>query len=139
MGKAFAAPAQKRIQNHFGIAGGFKLSAAGFEFMPQLTVIENFTVEDDNHVAIGADQRLVATCQIKNPEPGGAERNHFRDEAALMVRPAVHEGVESCVHHAMRQTIADVSIPEDATHGIVCNFLRAEEGENLSAPTATPL
>ena len=85
--------------------------------MAQLTVIENFAVEDDDHIAIRTDQRLVSARQVKNPEPGGAERNHFCDEAALMVRPTMHEGVECRLHYVIRQTFAYVRVPEDATHG----------------------
>jgi len=63
MGKAFAAPTQKCVQDHFRIATGFKLRAVGFQFMAQFMVIEDFTIEDHDHIAIGADEGLVTARQ----------------------------------------------------------------------------
>src|ERR1044071_7051205 len=60
MSKAIASPAQKSVQNDFSIATGLKARAAGFKLQPQLMMIEDFAVKDDDHVAIGADKRLVA-------------------------------------------------------------------------------
>jgi len=79
-------------------------------------VIEYFTVEHNDHVAIGTDQRLVAALQVNDAQARGAKRDQFRLKAAMMVWPAVIEPAKSRLHHAARQTSADVRIPEDATH-----------------------
>jgi hypothetical protein len=122
MGKASAAPAQECVQNHFRIATGFKLHAVGFQFMAQFMVIEDFAVEDHNHVAIGTDERLVTARQIEDAQAGGAERDQFCGKAALLVWSTVREGLKSRLHHATRQTFANVRIPKDATHGCVAFF-----------------
>src|ERR1700722_1846921 len=59
-GKAFAAPFHERVQNHFSVATSLEAGSASLQLQPQLMVIEYFAVEDDNHVAIRTDQRLVA-------------------------------------------------------------------------------
>src|SRR5579859_1331786 len=138
MRKAIASPAQKRMQDDFSIASRLKTCAAGFKFQSQLMVIEDFAVKDYDHVAIGTDQRLVAALQVNDAQASCSKRDQLRLKAAMMVRPAVIEPAKSRLHHAARQTSADVCIPEDATHEGV-SFLRAEEGENLSAPTDTLL
>ena len=97
MRKAFAPPAQERMQNHFGIAAGFKVSAVGFQFKAQLVVVKDLTVEDHDHIAIRANQRLVATLQVENAQASSSQRNQFRGEAALMVRSAVHERIERSI------------------------------------------
>jgi hypothetical protein len=40
-------------------------------------VIEYFAVENDNHVAIRADQRLVAVFQVNNAEARCAQGDEF--------------------------------------------------------------
>jgi len=77
MRKTFASPFHERMQNDFSIATALKNRAVGFQFEPQLMVIKYFAVEDDNHVAIRADQRLVAAFQVNNAQARRAQRDKF--------------------------------------------------------------
>ncbi len=66
------------MQNDFSIATALKNRARGFQFEPQLMVIKYFTVENDNHVAIRTDQRLVAAFQVNNAQAGCTQGDKFR-------------------------------------------------------------
>ncbi len=66
--ETFIAPLQKGMQDNFGIATGFKLRAVGFQFAPQLMVVEDFAVENHNHVAVRTDQRLVTAAKVLNAQ-----------------------------------------------------------------------
>jgi hypothetical protein len=85
-------------------------------------VIEYFAVEYDDHVAVRADQRLVAAFQVNNAQARCAQRDEFGLKSALVIRPTMREGGKRRVHYAARQTFSDVRIPEDATHESVAFF-----------------
>src|SRR4029077_19313536 len=58
-----------------------------FEFEPQFMMIENLAVEDDDDVAVRADERLVSALEIENAQTGSSERYRIGFEAALWSGP----------------------------------------------------
>ena len=65
------------MQDHFSIATRLKDRAGSFQFYPQFMMIKYLAVEHDDHVAIRADQRLVAAFQVNNPQTRRAQRDQF--------------------------------------------------------------
>ena len=66
--------------------------AERFQFGAQFQVIVDFTVEDDNGVAVGRKDRLVAAFQVNNFQARGAQGADFGLEDTLLVRAAMDEG-----------------------------------------------
>jgi hypothetical protein len=98
------------------------MRAVCFQFMAQFMVVKNFAIEDNNHIAVWADQRLVAAFQVENAQARCAQGNKVGGESALMVGSAVRKGIKRRVEYAARQTFVNVRIPEDATHVSVIFF-----------------
>jgi len=53
-----------QMQDYFGVRLGSKSRPFVFQFMFQLEVIENLTVEDNTKRAIRGLHRLAAACQV---------------------------------------------------------------------------
>ncbi len=109
------------MQNDFSIAMALKARPGSFKLVAQFIVIEDLAVEDNDHVAIRADQRLIAALEIEDAQSSCAERDQLRFKAALVIRPTVHQGVQRTVQNAVWQTCFDMRIPEDSTH-ILASF-----------------
>src|SRR5271156_3702582 len=62
-----------------------------FELRPQLDVIVNFPVENQDGIAIVADHRLIAARQIDNLQPHRPQRNMRRFPHTLLIRPAMRQ------------------------------------------------
>src|SRR5277367_3535331 len=56
-------------------------------------MVVNLAVEDDHCVAIFGIDRLIATGQVNDFEPGSAERTGVRAEDPLLVRAAMDERI----------------------------------------------
>src|SRR6202040_2657637 len=74
---------------------GFEFFAAGFEFRAQFAVVVDLAVEDQDGVAVVADHGLIAALQIDDLEAHRAQGNDWRFVDALLVRPAMNQGVRS--------------------------------------------
>ena len=61
--------------------------AASFEFGLQLAVVVNLAVEDDCDLPVFARHRLVSAREVNYREASHSERDAFREERALIVRP----------------------------------------------------
>ena len=61
--------------------------AASFEFGLQLAVVVNLAVEDDSDLPVFARHRLVSAREVNYREASHSERDAFREERALIVRP----------------------------------------------------
>ena len=68
-------PLHKRVQRSLPCHNGFQRLRSQLPIPEtQLMMVEYFAIECDGHVAIRADRRLVATCQVYNAQARCAER-----------------------------------------------------------------
>jgi hypothetical protein len=79
---------------------GLKAAAERFELAADLKVIVDFTVENNNGVAIFRKNRLIARRQVNNLEAGRTERADSRSKHSLLIRSAMNEGVR-CVPYTL--------------------------------------
>jgi hypothetical protein len=54
------------VQNDLSVTEGSEAEALGFQFSANLPVVEDLTVEDDNHILVRAEQGLVAGREVKD-------------------------------------------------------------------------
>src|ERR1700685_3991081 len=66
--------------------------AERFQFGAQFQVIVDFSVEDDDGVAILRKDRLITTFEVNDFQAGGAEGADFGAADALLVGSAMDEG-----------------------------------------------
>ena len=71
--EALDIPLLERVQNDFGVAMSPEPMPQGFQLSPQLGVIVDLTVEDNNGIAVLAAQRLVAATQVDDLEANRAQ------------------------------------------------------------------
>ena len=57
-----------------------------------LRLYENLTIEDDNNIAIRAEQWLISTLEIDDAQASRAQRDVLRAKSSLIVRPPVRKG-----------------------------------------------
>src|SRR5271168_1569256 len=70
--EASGVPLEKCLQDGFGIAVSLKTVAEQLKLAADLKVVVNFTIEDDDRVAIFGKNRLIAACQIDDFKTGSA-------------------------------------------------------------------
>src|SRR5665213_4239987 len=84
-------PFEKGMENSFSIAVAAKVMAELLELRPQLKMVVNLSIEDDDAVLVRGVDGLVAPCKIENLEPccaHGAQRG-LKD--ALLVWTAMSQ------------------------------------------------
>jgi hypothetical protein len=64
--EARAAPAPEGMQNNLSVAVGAETKALCFQLSANLPMVENFPVENNDYIFIGAEERLVACFEIKD-------------------------------------------------------------------------
>jgi len=57
---------EKSVEDNLGITTRLKAKAGLLQLGTQLLMIEDFTVKDENYVAVATLQRLIAGIEIKN-------------------------------------------------------------------------
>src|SRR5271165_4946927 len=65
-GEAAEVPFEEGLQHGLGVARSRKFFSAGSQLFPQLCVIEDFAVENNDGVAVGAAKRLIAAMEVKD-------------------------------------------------------------------------
>ncbi len=80
-------PLEKGVENDLGVAMGRKPVAQGFELFPQVSMVVDFPVEDQNRVPILAEHGLIAGVQINDLQADRTEGNVGRLVGGLLVRP----------------------------------------------------
>src|SRR4051812_11876730 len=88
-------PPKERLQDDFRIAMRVELQAFGFEFSAQFLVVVDLAIKDDDHVAVGAEHRLIAVRKIADAQANGAERNGFGGKRSGLVGTAMVKGGDS--------------------------------------------
>ena len=83
-------PLQERVQHRLGVAvangsDGRRPSSSA----PQFPMVVDLAVEDDDRVAIVADDRLIAAVEVDDLEAHGAQRRLAAFEDALLVGTAM--------------------------------------------------
>ena len=73
--KAVDVPLEKRCQHDFRVTVRAKSMAALLELAPQLRMIINLPIEDDNSVAIFREEGLITGLQVDNFQPCDGERD----------------------------------------------------------------
>jgi len=89
----YAIPAVFFVQMDDGL--GVTLSAIavapGFEIVPQVLVVIDFTVKDDPNSFVFVAEGLVAGLDVNNAEATHGQPNIFFDKKAVIVGPAVDD------------------------------------------------
>ena len=65
----------------------------GLQCGPRLGVLEQLAVEDDREAAVLVADRLAAVGEADDAEPAGGEGYAGREQVAVLVRPAVPQGL----------------------------------------------
>ena len=81
------------VDDHLGVAASGEPVAEPLEPLPQLPEVVDLAVERDPDRPVLVAHRLVAAGQIQDGEPALAQRHGPVDVVALVVRPAVAQGV----------------------------------------------
>jgi len=66
-----------------------KRNAFSTEFGEQCPVVEDFTIERDDDLSIGADDRLLAGIEIQYGQTGAADRDRPVDDAPDLIGAAI--------------------------------------------------
>src|ERR1035441_5905661 len=119
--KCRVAPMQIGLQDDFRVAVSMKSRAFLFELLAQFDEVEDLAVVHDHGIAIGAEDGLVATCDIKDGEARRPKRYFFALETCLLIGTAMGDRVHGFGENAGRQSFAKVRKTGYATH------LRSEE------------
>src|SRR4051812_27641716 len=77
-GERILAPAKESFQYDFCVAMTLKYESFGLQFRAKLLVVVDLAVEDDDHVAVGTEHRLIAMSDVANAQANRPERHVFR-------------------------------------------------------------
>jgi len=115
--EAVSVPLQKRRQHHLGVGFGLKFVTAALQFEPQFGMVVNFAVENDDTVAAGVVNRLVAGLQVDDFQTGGAERDRGRFVHTLLVRSAMQQRLGDTLYASRIRTGSVMRKTSNSTHG----------------------
>ena len=108
--QAFRAPLSVGREQDFGVAGGAEAVAGGPQLLPQLDVVVDLAVEDDDKLAILRAHRLMTGgAQVQDGESAKPEPHLLMEIQARIVGAAVsdapgHLAQDSCVCLATAET-----------------------------------
>src|SRR5713101_843863 len=91
--EAASAPSQEGLQHYFCVTAGSEDVAGVFQFVSQFTVIVDLAVENDDRLAVFAEQRLLAGLQIDDLQAHRSQGNVRGFVCALLVRTPMNERV----------------------------------------------
>ena len=117
------------VRNDFGVAVGGEAMAAAFQLGLHLGVVEQLAVEDDGDAAVLVEDGLPAVGQADDAEAARGERQAGPFEVAVLVRPAVDDGVGHRADRARRRrpTLArQINDSRDAAHQVVSRLVSRE-------------
>ena len=103
------------MENDLGVAAGLEEMAAADELAPQLAVVVDLAVADDPGAGVLVGDRLMPARQVDDREAAHGEAGLAEEHGALIVRPAVDQGV---VHPLERFGISPREVPltADSAH-----------------------
>ena len=79
-------------------------------------MVIDFTVVDDDGVAVGTLEGLASAVQVDDLEAHGSERNGMGLESSVLIRAAVEDGVRCAADHLGVEAVMLVSESSDAAH-----------------------
>src|SRR5690242_3027738 len=88
-GEAGIPPIEIGMQSDFGVAMRVEMKSGSLQFRAEFLVIEDFPVEDQNHVSVRTPEWLITRFKIHNSQPRRTERHVGRGELSLMIRTAM--------------------------------------------------
>ena len=71
--EAIGAPGAEGFENDFGVAMSAEMVTEGFEFCAEFCEVVDFTVEDNDGVAVLSDDRLIAGAEVDDLEADSAQ------------------------------------------------------------------
>jgi hypothetical protein len=92
--------------------------AAPFQFRAQFQVIVDFAIEGDDGVAALREDGLIAGIQVDDLQPRSAQRDRIGFEDALLIRPAMNDGMNGAPDALGTRTEFELSKADDATQAI---------------------
>ena len=95
---AARAKAEVRLEDYLGVGSRLELDAVRLQHLPELDVVVDLSVEDEDDARLAMNHRLVpAGARVQDGEPAASEPCLGRRPAAAIVGTAMAEGVECCL------------------------------------------
>ena len=89
--EAVSAPLAESFEHNLRVATGAKARALTLQIVPEFKVIVDLTVEGNNGLTVHAAKRLRPGSRIDHGQSHCTERNIFRNERILFVRPTMEQ------------------------------------------------
>src|SRR5690349_12253546 len=93
------------MDDTFRIGTSGELVAAIEEFLPQLRVIVNLSVQHDPNPAVLVRDRLVASDHVYDAQPAKTEANSRADKNAIIVRSTMDNRVGHSAYKLWRDSL----------------------------------
>src|SRR3954453_22869872 len=125
---ALTPPLHPCPKNHFGVRAGLKDMAQALEMAAQLTIVIDFSVEDDRNATFLREHRLAAGLQINDRQPAVTQSKTWFEMKALPVRPPMLYGVVHSTHQRLvrRSSASGIKPARNPTHANLGRFGRGE-------------
>src|SRR6266487_4709301 len=90
------------MNNCLCIAISSKVMSSLLEFFLKLTIIIDFTIEDDDDTPIFVENGLMAVSQVDNGEAARTQRNSLPYPGPLIIWPTVRNDLAHSVYELLR-------------------------------------
>jgi hypothetical protein len=84
-------PFEKCVEGGFGVAPGMEPVTGLFQFLAQFRVVIQFSVEDQDGIALVGRHGLIAVLKVDDAEPHGSQRHFGGFPDTLLVRSAMNQ------------------------------------------------
>src|SRR6202011_4091255 len=110
------------VRDDFGVAVGGEAVAAAFQLRLHLGVVEQLAVEDDGDAAVLVEDGLATVGKADDAEPPRREGQAGPFQIAVLVRPAVKDGVGHAhdrPHRGRPPLPRQIDDSRDAAHQVI--------------------